>query len=350
MGFYRLFLAYVVVLQHVRGPVYGYNLGGTAVISFLLLSGFVMTALIRKYYLTFASVPAFYLDRFIRLGPQFYLYTVLTLLGAIAFGFRHNWMNSVPSARHLFLQFLVVPLNFYRYFQGDLMLPQAWSLGLEAMFYAIFPLILLLRIRLIAATASFAIFLVAYVGILDSDLYGYRYLPGTLFIFICGSWLEQSDSGLVKQLPFFICGLCAILLALTYLIPRFDILYNREVLLGIAIGIPIVFALKAAGSRSEVEELAGDLSYGVFLSHMLVIAAIETIGSVRLTRVRDAALVCVIATILSYASFKSVEQPLIKWRRKLRDVRDTLNPDPRQVGNGCHRRAPSAGVATRGPL
>ena len=326
MGVYRLVLAYMVVFSHINNNIYGYNIGIVAVISFLLLSGFVMNALIRKYYLSFSAIPAFYLDRFVRLAPQFYLYTVLTLIGAITLGLHHPWMTSVPSMWHTILQLSVVPLNFYRHYPS-MLLPQAWSLGLEAMFYAVFPFVLIFRIRIVVALVSFSIFLLAYVGILDTDLYGYRYLPGTLFIFICGSWLESSEHKWEEDLPFVVSCISMILLLLTYINPSLAVASNRSVLLGLIFGIPIVYFLKAVADRIKVTDIAGDLSYGIFLNHNLIIGSIITFSSIRLSdipiipEICGFLAVCVISTILSYASFKMVEEPLIAWRRRLRNVR-----------------------------
>jgi len=67
MGTYRLFLAALVALSHVGLTIGGMNPGVMAVVHFFLLSGFVMTALIRRYYLNIKEVPAFYLDRTLRL-------------------------------------------------------------------------------------------------------------------------------------------------------------------------------------------------------------------------------------------------------------------------------------------
>jgi peptidoglycan/LPS O-acetylase OafA/YrhL len=326
MGLYRLILAYLVVYSHIKlygagSPnFHGYNTGGMAVISFLLLSGFVMTALIRKYYLSVQFVPAFYLDRLIRLGPQFYVYLTATLLGAVFFKLHHFDLHAAPTLGLTVAQFLIVPLNFYRYFP-DVLVPQAWSLGLEAMFYAVFPFILIFRIRNVAALMSFAVFLAAHLGMIDQDLWGYRYLPGTLFIFICGSWLESPRTDWERRLPFILCSIAALLLMATYVT---SLPADRSVMLGLVLGIPAVAFLKKLGERSRVSAFAGDLSYGVFLNHNLVVGAIISYTSIslsKLTPLREVVAfttVCVLSTVLSYMTFTLVEKPLIARRRNLR--------------------------------
>jgi hypothetical protein len=52
VGYYRLLLAFFVVISHADQVIFfssGYHIGVSAVISFFLLSGFVMTALIQKF-------------------------------------------------------------------------------------------------------------------------------------------------------------------------------------------------------------------------------------------------------------------------------------------------------------
>ncbi|MGZ5545451.1 MAG: acyltransferase family protein, partial [Limisphaerales bacterium] len=325
MGVYRLLLAYAVVLSHIGLTFHGLNLGIVAVISFLLLSGYVMTGLIQRNYLSTGSVPFFYVDRLIRLGPQFYFYLTLTLVGT-AFGLRHAWLLGVPSQWHSLLQFLIVPTNFYRHFNDELLLPQTWSLGLEATFYAVFPFILIWNLRVPVALVSFVIFVIAYAGIIDTDLYGYRYLPGTLFIFICGSWLKNYENQTIQKLPLALWLSCAALLALTYIapIPSFP---NREVLTGIFIGIPAVYALTLINSKNRIDSLAGDLSYGVFLNHVLIIAILETFTQIKITTMMDAFTICIVATMFSYTSFKFLEEPLIKWRHSFRSPKYAIKAE-----------------------
>jgi len=50
MGFYRLLLAFFVVTGHVGISILGYDPGVVAVVSFFLMSGYVMTGLIDRHY------------------------------------------------------------------------------------------------------------------------------------------------------------------------------------------------------------------------------------------------------------------------------------------------------------
>ncbi len=309
MGCYRLFLSYLVVLSHLQISPFGINSGVVAVISFLILSGYVMTALVERYYLSRSQVIPFYADRMIRLFPQFIFYSLVTLL-AVLFGLKHQWISRVPSMPSILAQLTMLPLNLYTQFP-DMLLPQAWSLGLELTFYAVIPLVLLLRIRLQLAIASFVVFFLAYLGILDADWFAYRLLFGTFFIFMLGSWIYRSDRRFGQIALLAVSIICAIML----LIGNTDM---RDVLLGIVIGIPAVHGL-ASRAFGRIDGLAGDLSYGVFLNHNLVIMLLaEALGVPPAPLL--VALTLVVATSLSFLSFRYLEKPLIHARRRMRRV------------------------------
>ena len=328
MGAYRMLLAYLVVFSHVHpyilGNDFGYHLGVVAVVSFLLLSGFVMTALIEKYYLSIGQVVPFYFDRLLRIGPQFIVYSILTLFAAHEFGLRHQWMLSPPPWNETIPQLLIFPLNFYWLFPR-MIIPQAWSLGLEAAFYLVFPFVLIFRVRGAAAVVSFGIFFLAYTGVLDTDLWGYRYLPGTLFIFICGSWLASANTAWERLAPFAMVAVATLLLIWTYLHPSFALGNNRSVLAGLILGVPAVARIRLlADNPSWLSDKAGDLSYGVFLNHLLIIGAISSFANVHVdrmalgTQIGYVTMICASASALSFVSFRLVEAPLIAWRRSLR--------------------------------
>jgi len=57
MGLYRLLLAMMVAISHAGIRPYGYNPGVIAVISFVILSGYVMSFLIERYYKQPADIP-----------------------------------------------------------------------------------------------------------------------------------------------------------------------------------------------------------------------------------------------------------------------------------------------------
>jgi peptidoglycan/LPS O-acetylase OafA/YrhL len=71
VGTLRFVLAIVVALSHTGTVFLGYNTGVVAVVSFFMISGYVMALLIEKHYGSVGRVGHFYLDRAARLFPQF---------------------------------------------------------------------------------------------------------------------------------------------------------------------------------------------------------------------------------------------------------------------------------------
>ena len=192
MGFYRLFLAYLVALSHAGLLWDGVNPGIVACISFFMLSGYVMTALIDRHYPALDRVGAFYADRALRLYPQFLFYSLATIFAAEALGLRHQWMTAPPSLPSDLAQLAMAPLNCGPCF-SDMLMPQSWSLGLEVFFYAAFPFLLIPEKRAPFAFASAGVFALAYCGRLSPDWFTYRLLFGNLFVFMMGSWLRRPD-------------------------------------------------------------------------------------------------------------------------------------------------------------
>jgi peptidoglycan/LPS O-acetylase OafA/YrhL len=317
MGYYRLILALLVAASH-AGLTFGrFNPGEIAVVSFFLLSGYVMTALIDRHYLDLRRVGPFYLDRALRLYPQFLVYSLAMIAGAEFFGLRHLWMSAPPTLASDVAQLTMLPLAFSERFP-DMLLPQGWSLGLELMFYAVFPLILIPGERMMAAYASGLVFLFAFCGRISADWFAYRLLPGVLFAFILGSWIRRPETRLGRA-PValgYALAVVALVVALTIWPRRTSVC---DMLIGLVAGLPIVYGLAQARIEGWRDELAGNLSYGVFLNHMLLLPILERLLPSASTGVRFAALIP-ISIALSYVTFRYIERPAIAWRRTLRNA------------------------------
>jgi peptidoglycan/LPS O-acetylase OafA/YrhL len=313
MGAYRLLLAICVLFSHVEISILNSNPGVVAVISFLLLSGYVMTALIDKHYSGLSKIPAFYADRAMRLLPQYLFYFCLTLL-LIAIAKPTSIFLENVSAEGILFNLSVLPLNT-QHFIGSRIIPQAWSLGLEFQFYLLIPFILALRARHLAILVSFVIFLFAYEGILKTALYGYSLLPGTLFIFLIGSLIRRTEKyGRLILLGIYISS--AILISALYIRPALNVPFNFDVLIGIIIGVPAVWLFSNL-KLGRLDDLLGNLSYGVFLNHFLLIWTFSAF-SIEI-KSSGATMMLVMASItLAWISYWIVERPAIAMRQKFR--------------------------------
>ena len=315
MGFYRLLLAYLVALSHAGLRWGDFNPGIVACISFFMLSGYVMTALIDRHYAALDRVGSFYVDRALRLYPQFLFYSLATILAAGVFGLRHPWMSEPPSLSSDLMQLTMAPLNLGPCFP-DMLMPQGWSLGLEVFFYAAFPFLLIPEKRAPFAFASAGIFALAYCGRLSPDWFTYRLLFGNLFVFMLGSWIRRPDPRYGRAPIYGFWLAAAALLALTETVwPHRSSV--SDMLLGVVIGLPAVIGLTRLRGGGKAQGLAGDLSYGVFLNHNLLITPLQAWlhGPSLLVL---AAVLLPLSTLLSFATFRLVEAPALALRRGLR--------------------------------
>lgn len=332
MGTYRLLLAIAVALSHVNVQILnGHNRGVVAVISFFLISGYVMAGLVRAYYTEYRKVPLFYLDRLARIMPQYLFFLALTAGSHYLLRFARPSLEQASFIGALG-NLLVIPLDFYMYSPAIAKftyIPQAWSLGLELTFYLLFPLIVIGRVRSPAFFASIVIWLVAVFGIIDPDVWGYRLLPGTLFIFLLGSFIYDYRTPTLRHpsvILFFLLAGCAFALHRAGMLEapvKLDAFgepvaayFTWEVLLGIFIGIPALFVL-ARMARGRWDDWLGNLSYGVFLCHFLAIRLFDSFG-IKLDNVSGKAMMLGSSIMLAYVGFVLVEYPMLLWRHRLR--------------------------------
>ncbi|AXI84019.1 acyltransferase [Xylella taiwanensis] len=316
MGTYRLLLAICVLLSHVGIQFFGHNQGVSAVISFFLLSGFVMTALIRRNYDSKGKIKKFYLDRVLRLFPQFIFYLVATLIFVAITNYKDPFLEEL-SALKIVMNALMLPLSLYMLgLEKSLLIPPTWSLGLELTFYISIPFLLLYRVERYAFLLSLCVFGLAYFGVINTDFFGYRLLPGTLFIFLLGSFLYESKS--TERISFLITTYVISLIAFLWVLHDSTFMrpYSFEVLLGILVGLPIVAGLIRLPS-GKIDAVLGNISYGVFLNHFPLMWIFQAL---KIGFDTTGAIAALIATsiALGWLTYHLVEKPVLIVRRSLR--------------------------------
>ena len=273
-----------------------------------------------KYYNNYKKLKWFYLDRFIRIWPLYLVYMFITLLVNYIWPINSSFLSN-PSIGNLFKNILILPLGYYMYNGVDsfTIIPPAWCLGLELTFYIIFPIIYFLKSKRIFLVLSLIIFGFAYIGIINTDLFGYRLIPGTLFIFIIGTLLAEPKSKRNKYVILSICIICIILLINTYIKPLLNVPYNREVLYGITIGVPLINLLKKI-KGSLIDKYLGKISYGIFLNHFLIIFIIQKLVGERAFLIKYQVLLIVTSFLLSTLSYFVIEYPIDKLRKRLTKI------------------------------
>lgn len=317
MGIYRLVLAVLVAIGHMGVMFFGVDLGYgvVAVVSFFIISGFVMTALIDKNYGEISRIPAFFADRAMRIYPQFIFYMVLSSI-LLCTMLADSPAGNAVTPTNLLSTVAIFPLGFFMFGMSDPnIIPQAWSLGLEMCFYLLIPFILIYKARLALFYASVTIGILAFFGYLHSDFYGYRLLPGVLFIFLCGSFIRRGTAA--EHFAVFVAwGLALAGCVLVATGSAQWLPYNVQVAAGIVIGIPMIMLLSKLPYH-KADEVMGNISYGVFLNHFLIIYAGKALGVTSISP-KLAALYVAVAFLLSGISYYLVERPVLAWRKTLR--------------------------------
>ncbi len=263
---------------------------------FILLSGFLM---VFQYQLRRGSEDwnapgtwaSFWARRFFRLAPLFYV----TLAAALIAGptiyadrvaidsfmgqglqpaERYTDASLTNIAAHLSFVFGLLPDYAFRTPLPD------WSLGLEMQFYAAFPFLVLLARRtgwvpaaLIAAGVGVALALAAGAAGLDWPMPSF--LPLKLHLFLCGM-LIAADPGPGRRI--WVHGIAAVLLAAIPIGGEQDVLHFvvRE---GVVLGFFALVHLRSLGAIDAVAKLLGskpfhwlgELSYGTYLIHLLIL-------------------------------------------------------------------------------
>lgn len=323
MGILRLLLALSVVVAH-SGPIFGfYFVGGEiAVKTFFIISGFYMSLILNEKYIgKNNSYRLFISNRFLRLYPIYWAILISTVLLCVIIGFsgeNHNFpvIGEYLKVRNSFLSLCLLsisnlfifgqdtvmflgidPSNGSLFFTSNfantnpqlfrfLFVPQAWTLGLELMFYLIAPFLLRKNLNFILAIIFTSLLLRLYLHFqfgLKHDPWTYRFFPSELMFFLLGyiayrlyARCKHVKTNLVLNVILFIY-LC--LFSINYSrIPTLgypeilkEILYYSSVI----VLLPLVFQFF---KKSKIDMQIGELSYPVYISHIFVIILFQALG------------------------------------------------------------------------
>ena len=306
MGVLRLLLAMLVVVTH-ASVAFGFKTpllsGLVAVEGFFVISGFYMAMVLNGKYV--GKGKEFYANRTVRIFPSYWIVILLSVAAGLIFPSmnKFNAILSSPFApilkfslffSNIFLlgsdwfcfftvndagyptftaSFLTekVSLNNYMY------MPQSWSLPVELGFYALAPLFVRSPGRVVAVIVlSFAIkgITLHHFGFVDP--WKYRFYPGELGLFALGALLWHLRDHFEAAFKPHKTGLPILigLVALVMVYREFEFLGFLAALAYttlIAFSIPILFC---RFKTDRIDRLIGELSYPVYISHMVVIGVV----------------------------------------------------------------------------
>jgi len=310
---------------------------------FIMLSGFLM---VLQYQLRrgfedwdrLGTWAAFWTRRFFRIAPLFYAALLVALiLGPMIYSDRvaidtfldhklqlpERYLDAsfTNVLLHLTFVFGLLPSYAFRTPLPD------WSLGLEMQFYAVFPFLMLLARKidwlltvLLIVCASIAIvFLTGYAGV---HFPMPSFLPLKMHLFLCGMliaadtredrtrlWLQIGAAVLLAAIPIGVHAdvLHMIMRALFVLV--FFVVVHLQHVRGIG------FASKLLGSRPF--HWLGELSFGVYLWHLLVLHVVASWAIARwghsITPIERflivAGIVAAVSYTIAFATYKAIEIP-----------------------------------------
>jgi peptidoglycan/LPS O-acetylase OafA/YrhL len=365
MGFFRLLFAFTVVLTHSR-PIFGYFFGNpvVAVRAFFIISGFYMALILEGKY---ASYKSFIISRFLRIYPLYFIILILTVLFSVTMhslggswgemqvmvthfkelnAISFLWLfvsNTIVFGRDILMFLDLNPTTGFFVYSMDgftsipaqffLLIPQAWTVILEVLFYLIVPLIIKRKTATIIALmiTSIAIRQIILSLGLGGISWNYMFFPSEFIFFASGILAYRLykkislDTKKCKKIAIVFSALMIAYLALyNYInldvplnVKMLSIIPPKEILFYFIfiLSLPFVFILS---SRNLIDRKIGELSYPVYITHILILAAIYPVifNHLNLNSNLLGPISFILAVILSLLLNKVVQEPIDKYRHK----------------------------------
>ncbi len=308
MGMVRVALAMAVVLSHLPLASYKFLSGGLAVQVFFIISGFYMALVLDGKY---RDVGLFYSNRLLRLFPTYFVMVGLTAIAVYAFNgsvtidptlVDRILQDPVTTAVMAIENVVMAGQEMLFWFSIDdsgglvfdsrgplpdettvvgwqgLFVPQAWSLSMELMFYALAPFLARAGWKWIAAICAASIALRLGGAFLNVDylLWQGRFFPTALFLFLLGMLAH-------KALPFaatlpkgtgWIVALATLAFIVTFPLLGWTDVRMRWVVYAIFfVTTPFIFH---AFKDNAIDRWIGDLSYPIYMTQLFVIGFVLT--------------------------------------------------------------------------
>jgi len=314
MGILRFLLAISVVLAH-STTIGGIQLVApdTAVQTFYVISGFYMALVLDSKYKE-KSYKLFISNRLLRIYPIYWIVLSLTFFLIIISVFIGNssskimlWKEITGHGFETFYLFLVAVFsNIFLFFQdwliflkydnineklqfvsdfhgnkgvlyGLMLIPQAWTIGVELMFYLLAPFLvkrnnfILSIILFLSLTFRF----IMYKNGFNYDPWTYRFFPFEISLFVIGIFSFRLYKKIKKNEISFTNFALPIVLFLTLSYQFFDSEIARySYIIIISILIPFVFKKT---KLNNFDKKIGDLSYPIYICHILIWLVLEKI-------------------------------------------------------------------------
>lgn len=316
MGLIRVLLAISVVIAH-SSKVFGFGLvgGQIAVQAFYIISGFYMTLILKEKYIgKNDSYKLFISNRLLRLYPIYWTVFLLTILLSLviflyssgnSLGRLQPYYDNIHSMNFGSIFFLILS-NIIMFFQDIVMflgiditsgelffttnfrntspplysfliVPQAWTIGVEITFYLVAPFIVRKNIWFVSTLILVSLLLrvVLYRYGLNHDPWTYRFFPTELLFFLLGTvayHFYKKITGLnLKKLHLKMIYFSIVIFTIFY--SWFPIPYKMYIyFIFFFISIPFVFILSKNWTK---DRYIGELSYPIYISHIFILTLVN---------------------------------------------------------------------------
>ncbi len=353
MGFLRLWFALAVAGEHASwSGIPAFLYGPTAVQAFYALSGFYIQYCIHAYRGQPNWALKFYASRLWRLFPVYYIILLLTVVYTLSTHARPEpavtvltsgnalsiiafvWSNLFILGQDL-LRFLTVNPATGALVAGGYdtapshlwgsslaLLGQAWTLALELIFYLLAPWLLLRSGKTLLVFALLSLLL--KIGIWEAGHrnpinWGTAFFPAELWIFIAGALVARLQEGRPLpravecwKLPCYLL-LAGAVVAASYAYPRFGGHSLTRSIAFIFLVLGVAYLLGRISRSWRWERFVGELSYPIYISHILVIRVLSELGAFPHALVLATYGICI---LLSVALVLGMDRPLSRFRHR----------------------------------
>ena len=358
MGTFRFLLALAVALNHF-GAVWGYAImnGRMAVQCFFMISGFLISLVLSQKYDPGTSDGRwlFYTNRALRIFVPYWSFCLMILvvhlliyliLGArfgVDAAFAAHWheMTWVTRLYLLFSNLLIVSQEWTMWlayqdgamvpvWSSDLhsphlgafqVIPQAWSISLELMFYALAPFLLRWRSSVLLAiiVATYVLRSLAQAHGFDGSGFVYRFFPFEIGLFLAGALSHRAYAHLAARglmWPKVSLAIAGAMIALVLVQQFLDRLDNHTFYIPVVLALPALFHVSR---RFPLDAWLGELSYPIYLVHLAILGAGQAMIAALLGAVDRnwLALAMTIVTVLAAAAYVHwIDAPFERWRQR----------------------------------
>ena len=353
MGTFRFLLAIAVTVSHFGG-LWGHRFmdGLMAVQCFYMVSGFLISLVLSGKYdaSTRAGLRLFYANRALRIFVPYWTFCLLIIVAQtiVSAGPQPQLIQQWPEmsfATRVYLMFTNIFVigqewtMWLSYEHGSLIpvwssdgvpthpsifyvIPQAWSMSLELMFYALAPFLVrrhwLMLLAYIAATYAARQLLMAY-GFNGSG-FVYRFFPVELGLFLAGVLAHRvfafADARRKGSLAASV-AVTAALISMMFIMRYWDMWESHRFYALVVVALPSLFLVSR---HFAFDRWLGELSYPIYLCHLAMLGIGGAIATTFVGPIEDRgtlSLVLIVATVaIAIAYVHWIDAPFERWRQR----------------------------------